>query len=228
MPSNGGYSKEEEVAAIEQSATDTNVNSPRNERGDDKEEAPASCDLMDSTSINDHNEICSTSTPTNDIRSHTIPARKSITGLTIPDHVHPRPHEMWITQDTPVEELPEGWYHYDNGCQYGNAKVPQADREYERELQKHTKRALDGQLYPYDHRMRANLEKDNYDKCSLIYRAHIARTIDLSKWNKDNIKQHPAFEHDWPWALLPHPSEGWSAGFHDESRNCNTCEPFSR
>lgn len=228
MPSNGGNSREEEVAAIAQKVAKAKMISHSTGDDSDHMEEATSFDLMETTSTNDPTTMSSTNTPANDIRSYTTTAGQSVTGFTIPDHVHPRPHELWITKDTPAEALPQGWYHYDNGCRYGNAKIPHSDREYERELQKHIGRALDGQLYPYDHRMKATLEKSNYDKCLLIYRAHIARTIDFRKWNKDNIKEHLSYEHDWPWALLPHPSEGWSAGFHDERRDCNICEAFSR
>ena len=228
MPSNGGNSKEVEVANVEQPVTKANMTLPGIGRGYDSEEAAASCDLKEMTSTVDMGEACLTSTPANDIPSYLTTAKNSITGLRIPDYVHPRPHEMWITKDTPIERLPEGWYHYDNGCRYGNAKTPHSDRAYERELQRHTGRVPDGQSYSHDHRMKAELEKSNYDKCLLTYRAHIARTINLSKWDKDSIKQHFAYEPDWPWALLPHPSEGWSAGFHDERRDCHICEAFSR
>lgn len=228
MASNGGNSKEEEFARIEQPASQANMTSRDSERGHKSEEAAASCDRKGIMSSIDLGEVCLTSTPANDMPSYLTTAKKSITGLTIPDHVHPRPDEMWITKDTPVKELPEGWYHYDNGCRYGNAKTPHSDRAYERELLRHTGRTSDDQSYSHDHRMKAELEKSNYDKCLLTYRAHIARTINLSNWDKDSIKQHSAYEPDWPWALLPHPSEGWSAGFHDERRDCNICEAFSR
>ena len=228
MTSNEGNSKEEETVALTQPAYDVNVTSASNEKDRGKQKEVASGGSVSNFSSSENGERLSVGKPANGIRSYTTTAAKSVTGLAIPQFVHPRTYEMWITQDTPAEELPEGWYHYDNGCRYGNAKIPQHDYEYEREVQMHTRWTLEGQLDSSDHRMKSNFEKDAYDKCFLVYRAHLARTIDFSKWNKDNIKQHPAYEPEWPWALLPHPSEGWGAGFHDRSRNCNICEDYSR
>ena len=229
MTSNKGNSKEEEAVALTQPVYGVSVipSGDENNVGRQKEEVASDGSVRVLSTIENGDRL-STGTPANGIRTFTTTAAKSVTGLVIPQFVHPRPHEMWITRNTAAEELPEGWYHFDNGCHYGNAKIPQHDYEYERELQKYTRWNPEGQVNSYDHRMKSNLEKDAYERCFLVYRAHVARSIDLSKWNKDNIKQHPAYEPDWPWALLPHPSEGWGAGFHDPNRKCNICEDYSR
>lgn len=195
------------------------------DKDNDKDDGFGSGHLVDTTSTTEVNKGHPI-TISGDSISNSV--EKSITGLEIPDFVLTRSHDMWIMKDTPAEMLPEGWYHYDNGCRYGNAKIPRSIREYESEVRKHTRRGPDGELYPHGHRLKAKLEKDAYDKCFLIYRSHVGRTIDLNKWNRDNIKQHSAYESDWPWALLPHPSEGWNAGFHPENRDCAVCEDFSR
>lgn len=229
MPSNGGNSKGKgEAVAIEPDDITSKTSSPSSGNGRSDGEQATAFGLIENTPAKDRSDIISTSTPANDIRSYATTAGKSVTGHTIPAHVHPGSHEMWITKDTPAEKLPKTWYHYDNGCRYGNAKVPHPDREYERQLRRHMCQTLDGQSYTDDHLMKAALEKSNYDKCLLIYRTHIARTIDLNKWDKETIKEHHSYEQDWPWALLPHPAEGWSAGSHEGGRECNICDAFSR
>ena len=227
MTSNEGNSKEEEATVLKQPMDDIDVSSAAHEKITGRPEVVPGGSVHRLSSSGKEERV-STSTPANGIRSYTTTTAKLPTGLATPHFVHPRSDEMWITKDTPASALPEGWYHYDNGCRYGNAKIPHHDHEYERELQKHAGWTSEGQLDNHDHHMKSNIEKDAYEKCFLVYRAHIARTIDLSKWNKDNIKQHPAYEPEWPWALLPHPSEGWDAGFHGRDRNCTICEDYSR
>ncbi len=229
MTSNEGNSKEEEIAAFLQhdhSAKKVSfdpVESSSFTLGQDMGGG-----LADSMSSVDSRECRSASKPVSGICGDKPVGAGSITGLTIPDFVFSRPRETRVAKDMPAEDLPEEWYHFDNGCRSGNMKIPHHDVEYERQLQNHLRWTSDNQEIMLVHRKKTKLEKDAYDKSFLVYRAHLARTLDPSIWNKDNIKDHPAYEPDWPWALLPHPSENWGAGYHEPNRNCPICEDYSR
>ena len=228
MTSNKGNSKEEEFAAIMRPSDSANQNSLNGEEPLSIESEDTTRKMARSSSAKDISEQHPVSKQANDTDSNAIAISRSITGLELPRFVHLLPNETQIAKDSPAEDPPEGWYHFDNGCRSGNRKVPHRDTEYERQLQKHTKWNSDNQEISLVHRAKAMLEKDAYDKCFLVYRAHLARTLDVSEWNRENIKECSAYEPDWPWALLPHPSEGWGAGYHEPSRSCPICEDYSR
>lgn len=229
MTSNDGNSKEEEITSLVHpsgSAKEALLSNEEN-LGTTASEDMLS-ETTDSLSAMYGREQLSVSQTAIGSREGPTAITKSITGLTIPHFVHPQSGETQIRDETPAEDLPEGWYHFDNGCCAGNIKIPQHDVEYERQLQKHKRWTSDNEGDSFNHRLKAALEKDAYDRCFLVYRAHVARSLDTNRWNKDNIKEHPAYENEWPWALLTHPSEGWDTGYHESSRDCPLCEDYSR
>ena len=229
MTSNDGNSKEEEVGASVPPTHDANKDSDHAEEGSSITNSANKLDgLANIVPAAESKEQGSTSKPANGRWSDTPINKKSITGSNIPEFLSLQPNEVRIAESTSAEDVPTGWYRFDNGCRSGKKKIPQRDIEYERQLSNHAKWTSDNQEVQTAHRVKAKLEKDAYDRCFLVYRAHLARTLKSGEWNKDNIKEHPAYESEWPWALLPHPSEDWNAGYHEPSRNCPTCEDYSR
>ena len=148
----------------------------------------------------------------------------SITGLPLPHFIHPIAISG-LSDETPADQLPANWYHFDTGCRHGNDVIPYRDYPYERALIAHTKIPANDEAT----RVKAHKELILYEKLFLIYRKHVARTLDKSKWNHGNIKEHPAYEPDWPYALLGHPTDSEiGPGNHAASSDCGICKAYAR